>query len=56
MEKIRNLELFVHGQSLWIKDLREQVGTLGGISVPPSGLLSPLLESEGEVTNDEEEA
>jgi hypothetical protein len=56
MEKIQNLELFVHGQSLWIEDLCKQVGTLHGISVPPSGLVSLPPGSEGEVADDEEEA
>jgi hypothetical protein len=55
-EQIRVLNCFVHGQALWIDELQEQVSTLQGEPVPPSGLLSPSPGSEEEVADDEAEA
>jgi hypothetical protein len=56
MDRIESLERFAHGQAHWVDDLRERVSALQGLPVPPSVLLSPSLESEEEVADDEAEA
>jgi hypothetical protein len=55
-EDIQVLNCFIHGQALWIDELREQVSVLRGEPIPPSVLLSPSLGSENKLADDGEEA
>jgi hypothetical protein len=55
-EDIRVLNCFVHGQTLWIDELREQVSVLRGEPIPRSVLLSPPLGLEEEIVDAEREA